>query len=113
MLRYLDDEKPLTRYLEIKAELKRLEAELKELQPLILHALWEEPDNRAEYAGYELTIGTRRTYAYSEAVQEMEQTVKELKKEEEQNGEAILTRHTSYVVVRAIKTDQPDGAESQ
>jgi len=112
MLRYLDDEKPLTRYLEIKAELKRLDAELKELQPLILNALWEEPDNRAEYAGFERAIGTRRTFAYSEAVQELERTAKELKKEEEQNGEAVLTRHTSYVIVRAIKADQPNESAS-
>lgn len=101
MLRYLDDEAPLQRYLEIKAEMKRLQAELEELQPLILTALWEEPDQEAFYQGYQLTVGTRRTYQYSEAVAALQKELKSLKKREEQEGTAVLSRHTSFVVVRA------------
>ncbi|WP_457651332.1 hypothetical protein [Rhodocaloribacter sp.] len=105
MLRYLDDERPLKRYLEIKAEMKRLEEELRELQPVILAALWEEPDERAEYAGYELTVGARRTYAYSERVETLKKELKALKKQEEQDGTATLIRHTSFVVVRPLKKE--------
>jgi|GEM_PF-1670672 len=105
MLRYLDDETTLARYLEVKAEIKRLESELKELQPQILSALWEEPDNQTEYAGFELSIGTRRTYTYSYRVRDMEKAVREQKKEEERQGTAELTRHTSFVIVRTKRSD--------
>ncbi|GIV58259.1 MAG: hypothetical protein KatS3mg042_1172 [Rhodothermaceae bacterium] len=117
MLRYLDDPSLLTRYLELKAEIKRLQAELETLQPAILAALWEEPEQRAEYGGYQLTVGTRRTYAYSERVQALEQELKTLKKREEQDGTATLVRHTSFVVVRPLKPDtlapddEPSGDE--
>jgi len=110
MLRYLDDQKPLERYLEIKAEMKRLDEELKALQPLILTALWEEPENRAEYMGCELTIGTRRTFQYSEAVEEMQDTVRMLKKQEEQDGTAVMVRHTSYIVVKGLEPGTGRGA---
>ena len=106
MLRYLDDQKPLERYLEIKAEMKRLKEELDELQPLILTALWEEPEQRTAYRGYELAVNTRRSYQYSEAVQEMQTTLRDLKKAEEQDGTALLSRNTSFVVVRPIRKEE-------
>jgi hypothetical protein len=99
-LRYLESDAPLERYLEIKAEMKRLEAELKELQPLILAALWEEPEQKAVHAGFELNIGTRRSYAYTDAVKALEGEVRRLKKEADTQGLATLNRQTSFVVVR-------------
>ena len=110
MLRYLDDQNLLVRYLELKAEIKRLEAELKEIQPVILAALWEEPDQRAEYSGFDLSVSTRRTYAYSEHVKALQDEVKALKKREEQDGSAVLTKHTSFIVVRSLKKASGDPA---
>lgn len=104
-LRYLEDETALIRYLELKAEIKRLKQELEDLQPTILNALWEEPENRTEYGGYELTVGMRKSYEYSERVARLQDELKALKKQEEADGTARLKRHTSFVVVRALKDD--------
>ncbi len=109
-LRYLDDQTPLIRYLELKAEIRRLEEELKALQPVILAALWEEPEHRTEYAGYELTVGTRRSYAYSEHVDRLQEELRALKKQEEQDGTALIKRHTSFVVVRMLNVERDDEA---
>ena len=103
MLRYLDDEHTLIRYMEIKAEMKRLEAEMRQLQPALLSALWEEPENRTEFGGHELVIGTRKTYAYSPAVEALQDELKALKRREEATGLATVTRHTSYVMCRALR----------
>ena len=104
-LRFLDSDAPLQRYLELKAEIKRLYAELKELQPLILAALFEEPHQQTTYQGFELTIGERRTWDYSPKVKALQDELKALKKHEESTGLAAIKRHTSFVIARAAKDD--------
>lgn len=103
-LRYLDDQAPLVRYLELKAHIKRLEAELKELQPEILAALWEEPEHQTAFMGHKLTLQTRKSFAYSDRVTELKQALRDQKKREEANGMATLVKHTSFVVVREAKS---------
>lgn len=105
-LRALDDPQPLERFLELKAEIKRLEEELAALQPLILAALYDEPEQRTTFHGFELTIGTRRTWVYSEAVEKLEDELKALKKHEEQTGLAEVSRYTSYVITKAARPGQ-------
>jgi hypothetical protein len=106
MLRALDDQQPLERFLALKAEIKRLEEELAELQPLILSALYDEPEQRTTFRGVELSVGMRRTWAYSEAVEKLEDELKALKKHEERAGIAAVSRYTSYVITKAARPDQ-------
>lgn len=103
-MRYLENLAPLTRYLEIKGEIRQLEEELKALQPLITAALMEEPEQRYEHLGYQLELGQRRSYAYSEAVQALQEELRALKKREEQQGIAVLKKHVTFPVVRSKKT---------
>ena len=67
MLRALDTTDELERYLHLKAEIRRLTDEMKELEPVIFDALTDEPEETCDYLGCRLTVGRRRTYAYSEA----------------------------------------------
>ena len=100
---YLSEDALLLRYLEVKAEIKQLEEELKSLQPRVLDTLWDASENKRFLLGHELAVGSRKTYEYSEEVQELQGAVRALKKQEEKNGIATLARHTSYVIVRQMK----------
>lgn len=102
-LRQLEDQTPLMRYLQLKSELKRIEAEIKELQPEILAALWEEPEHQTAFMGHKLTIQTRKSFAYSDEVSILQKQVRDLKKHEEREGIASLKKHTSFIVVREAK----------
>ena len=102
MLRALDTTEPLEQYLTLKAEIRRLTEEMKELEPLILDALMDEPDETCDYLGCRMTVGRRRTYEYSGRVERMKQELRGLKKQEEANGTAKITRHTGFVVVRQL-----------
>ena len=104
MLRALDTTEPLERYLSLKAEIRRLTDEMKELEPEILAALMDEPEETCDYLGCRLTVRRRRTYEYSERLERMKQELRGLKKQEEANGTATLVRHTGFVVVSQLRT---------
>ena len=103
MLRALDTTEPLERYLNLKAEVCRLTEEMKELEPMILDALMDEPEEVCDYMGCRLTVRRRRTYEYSGWVERMKEELRGLKKQEEANGTATLVRHTGFVVVTQMK----------
>ena len=102
-LRALDTDEPLRRYLELKIEIDRLSEEMEALKGEITAALWEEPENRCLFMDYEIMLGIRRTYAYSDAVQKMEQDLKSLKAYERSRGLAEVTRHTSFPIVTPVR----------
>lgn len=99
MLRALESPEPLRRYLACKAEIRALTEEVKALEPLIYDALTDEDDGKAEAFGYALEACVSRTYAYSEAVAELEAEVRRLKAAERAAGTATVERATGYVRV--------------
>ena len=107
MLRALDTTEPLDRYLNMKAEIRRLTDEMKELEPLILDALMDEPEETCDYLGCRMTVGRRRTYEYSEVVERRQEELKAMKKLEEANGTAEVVRHTGFVIVTQLKRGVP------
>ena len=87
-LRTLDDPADLARYLRLKAERKRLDAELKALEPVIYSSLLDEDGSTLDTAGPDgallrLSVRTRRTYEYSPAVDALSAELKALKTYEE------------------------------
>lgn len=102
-LRYLDDQAELDRFLELKAEKERIESELEGLKPLILSAVMEEPDGKAEHLGFELSYYRRKSYDYSEKVVEMEKQLKAAKKYEEASGIAEITKQQAILVVKRAR----------
>ncbi len=105
-LRALDSPEPLERYLTLLAEMKRLQAELEALKPMITYALMEEPEQRAVYLGHELTLGTRKTWEYSDQVKAMQRDLKEAKRREVHDGVAVCTAHKSFPVVKRLTKPQ-------
>ncbi|MEL6771483.1 MAG: hypothetical protein AAFP18_10505 [Bacteroidota bacterium] len=98
-LRTLDDPADLDRYLELKAEVKRLTAEMKALEPTILNSLMDEDGDRAEHLGCTLEVRSRRRWSYSSYVDQLAAELKAMKKLEEANGTAKLEAITSHVAV--------------
>lgn len=108
-LRHLDDADDLARYLDLRAERDRVDAALALLSPVILEALEAEDDGQHSARGLVLAACVRRTYAYSEHVQEAEAYVRECKAAERASGSATLATATGYVKVtrdRAVAADR-------
>ncbi|HMB92992.1 MAG TPA: hypothetical protein VKP65_19235 [Rhodothermales bacterium] len=63
-LRALDTNEPLERYLDLKAQIEHLTDELDAIKPMITAALMDEPEQRTWFRGHEITLGTRKSYAY-------------------------------------------------
>ena len=108
-LRTLDDPADLARYLHLKAERKRLDAELKALEPAIYSALLDEDGATADALGFTLAVRTRRSFEYSPAVDRLAGELKALKTYEEKAGVAACTRATGYVVVTQARPASPTG----
>ncbi|HMB91804.1 MAG TPA: hypothetical protein VKP65_13210 [Rhodothermales bacterium] len=98
-LRALDINEPLERYLDLKAQIEHLTEELDALKPMITAALMDEPEQRTLFRGHEITLGTRKSYAYSEEVQALEKALRDAKTIERLRGEAAVIRYTSFPVV--------------
>ena len=110
MLRALESPTPLRRYLDLKADIKAKTAEMKEIEPVILTALYEEDDQRAEAFGFKLEAGVSKTYDYSPAVDALDKELKALKAQERKSGVAVPSRLTGYVrVSEAVKVETFEG----
>ena len=106
MLRALDTDEPLGRYLTIMGEIRRLQSELDDLKPLITDALWEEPEQRTVFLGHELTLGMRKTYEYSDQIKAMQRNLSEAKRREVYDGTAVCIAERSFPVVKALTKPQ-------
>lgn len=98
-LRTLDNPADLARYLDLKAERKRIDAEIKALEPVIYCSLLDEDGATADVLGHTLTVRTRRSYEYSPAVERLSDELKALKTYEEKAGIAACSRATGFVTV--------------
>lgn len=77
------------RYAEIKKQIKELESELEELQPLVFSDMEEiGPDAKVETELGAFSFMKRKAWKYSETVVEKEKALKDLKKNEEADGTA-------------------------
>ena len=118
-LRTLGDPADLARYLRLKTERKRLDAELKALEPAIYSSLLDEDGATLDTTGPDgapltLSVRTRRTYEYSPAVDALADELKALKTYEEKARIAACTRATGYVAVtRARPTPPADGGAAR
>lgn len=106
MLRALDDASTLDRYIEIKAKISELQEELETLKGPLLYALMEEPEEKSHYKGFELSLQRRKTYAYSDKVQELEKVLKEAKQAERGNGLAEVVKDQAILVLKTMKSGQ-------
>lgn len=99
MLRSLDNPQDLTRYLQLKEDRRRLDAEIAALEPAIYAALLDEDGAAAEEGGYVLAVRTRRTWEYSPAVKALSGELGALKRYEEKARIAQCIKAAGYVTV--------------
>ena len=112
VLRHLDDPDDLERYLDLRAERDRLDAELDALAPVVLAALEAEDDGQAEARGFVLSAEVRRTYGYSAEVTETEAYLCDLRAAERASGAATVERATGYVKVSRSPATRADRARA-
>lgn len=103
-MRSLDDVSVLDRYIAIKTKISELEEELDQLKPQILFALMDEPDELADYKGFNFSIQRRKTYGYSEKVKELEQVLKDARDHERKQGIATVEKDQAILVMKAPRT---------
>lgn len=111
-LRHLDDPDDLERFLDLREERDRIDAELAALAPVILAALEAEDDGQTEARGYVLAAKVRRSYAYSAEVEETAGYLRDLKARERSVGTAAVDGVTSYVEVKASRATSADRARA-
>jgi len=99
----IKDQDILNEYAQIKRDLKMLEEKADALNPSVLDVMERNAVEEVDVRELgKLTLGSRRTWKYSKAVQEEEATLKEHKKLEEQTGTAdYVEKH--YVVFKSNK----------
>ena len=112
MLRYLDDPSDLDRYLDLRAERERIDADLAALAPVILAALDEEDDGRTEARGYLIESAVRRTYDYPAEVGQVATYLAEIKASARADGSASVADVTSFVRVKRSPTVRADRARA-
>jgi predicted RNase H-like nuclease (RuvC/YqgF family) len=89
------------RYEQLKQQIKELENEIVMLQPLVMAYMSE--DEKVETESGSFVLQSRSVYEYSPYTQELEQKIKNLKKEEIADGTAKETKGEPYIVYKAKK----------
>lgn len=107
-LRYLDDPDDLDRFLDLREERDRIDAELDSLAPVILAALEDEDDGQTSARGYVLRAKVRRTYAYPSEVADVSRYLAEIKAAARSDGTATVDKATGYVEVKASRPIEAD-----
>lgn len=93
----------LNEYAELKKEIKRLEEKAELLNPAVLEIMQENQVEEIAIGDFgKLSMASRRSWIYPEAVKELEDTLKAKKKESEQIGSADYTEKF-YVVFKGNK----------
>lgn len=96
----------LEQYAKIKSEIKLLEEKADELNPQILEMMQAEEVGEIAIGDLgKLTIGSRRTWKYSNEVKELEIKLKEEKKLEEQTGKADYIEK-QYILFKGNKENE-------
>lgn len=106
-LRSLDDPKLLDRYLELKAEIKRIQAEIDEIQPAILDALLAEPEEdgrqKVTHMGHTISVQRRKKWVYPQHLVQMRRDLGRYEKDARADGDAELKSETAFLRVTAAR----------
>lgn len=89
----------LEKYAELKNQIKILEENIDELQPLILAEMETEQADEIDTEFGRFLTGKRRTYTYPQEIESEIEKIKELKKEAEAKGTASYTEK-SYLIFK-------------
>lgn len=102
-LRTLDDQSILDRFLELRAEKKRIEEELERLKPEILSSVIDEPEMRGTHNGFEFTVQYRKYWDYSDHVAKLTEELKATKHYEEAHDIATVKKSVAVLYCKAAR----------
>ena len=95
----------LNQYAEIKKDIKLLEEKADILNPQVLDIMQEQGAEEIEIRDVgKLSLGSRRTWKYSAIVKEIDDKLKEQKKDEERRGVADY-QEKHYVIFKTNKDE--------
>lgn len=92
-------------YVEISKQLKTLEERRKEIQYRMFDYLDEQNSNELPFGNGVFYRKSRTTYEYSDNVRQIEQRVKEIKKQEEASGVATVKSVSQYMTFTESKEE--------
>jgi len=96
----------LNEYARTKTEAKIIEAKLDELNFQVLTIMEDSGAEEAELPEYgKLSLGSRRTWVYTQDLQNEEKNLKEAKKNEEREGHATYTEK-KFVLFKGLKDNE-------
>ena len=94
-LRALDTDEPLQRFVELTKQIRALEKERDALKGEITEALYREPAEGnaqpyVDFGGFRIELACRPRYTYTQAVQDLEKEIREMKARERKSGAAFV-----------------------
>ncbi|MBN8588000.1 MAG: hypothetical protein J0L94_06710 [Rhodothermia bacterium] len=99
----MENEAAFRRYLALKSQIAQLEQELEVIKSEVFYHV-SESGGKVTFEDFEFIEQYRRTFEYSEVIQQMENDLKMMKKNEEAQGVATLKKMTGFVVAKPLKT---------
>ena len=99
----MESEALLKHYMEIKAEISRLEEELEALKPAVFDVV-SDAGGKIEFMGQEFQTQYRKTWEYTQDIRHFEDELKELKRKSEAEGSAIIRKMSGFVVMKAARS---------
>lgn len=96
----------LNKYAEFKAQVKLWEVQVEALAPKVLEIMQANEVEEVDIAEKgKLSLGSRRAWKYSQKLQDLEKSLKEEKKVEEQTGKAdYVEKH--YVIFKPLTEEE-------
>lgn len=95
-----EEEPIVARFIAVKREIEALKSELKQLKPTVTDLVMEQPDDmEATFDGVKLRVYFRKTYDYSDAVDEIKAKLKATRSYERAHGIASVRKEQAVLRV--------------
>ena len=91
--------KTLEQYADLSAQIKALEEARKAIKSEAMSIVSQTDEGKLDVNGVTLTVGTRKKWSYPYPIKEMEDELKQAKKDAEADGEATC-EHTHYLICK-------------
>lgn len=85
-------------YAQLKKQQQELEAQIKLISEDVTAIVVKIGKTKGN--GYSLSVASKKTWKHGLIIQQMEEEIKELKKQEIEEGKAILSKETFYPTIR-------------
>lgn len=99
----------IQRYIDLRAQIAALEAEIETLKPkLVAHV--HEVGDRLQFGSYVFRLRISRSWNYSNAVAGLQMQIRDTKRQEVEQGVATIKKETHFVTMTPLKAAGSDGS---